>query len=158
MELLFSCPNCKQQLEADSSMSGSEINCPACGVTLSIPEADPAILKTSPPRDQAAATDAHPSVHFSVPLRDTPAAPLIQKANKPLDVAARDGKTIRIRCIRRTECVEVGKDHFEETVSDFLTKVGEANIINVSQINYSHVDMGTRQILTDYGVMIIYKY
>ena len=53
--------------------------------------------------------------------------------------------------------MEVGKDHFDQFVTDFLSDVGESNIISVNPINYTHVDMGSRQILTDYGVMIVYK-
>jgi hypothetical protein len=53
--------------------------------------------------------------------------------------------------------VEVGKDKFEDVVSSFLASVGEANIISINTINYTHMDMGTRQILTEYGVLIVYK-
>lgn len=156
MDLSFTCPNCKQQLEADTSMSGSAINCPACGVSLVIPEADPASVRTSNPT--AASAGAKEEKHFSVPVHDTPAETLIQKPNRPLENAAKDGtKSLRIKCIKRTECVEVGKDHFDEVVSDFLNKTGEANVVSINTLSYTHVDMGTRQILTDYGVMIVYK-
>jgi hypothetical protein len=64
---------------------------------------------------------------------------------------------MRIKCIRRTECVEVGKDHFDEVVSKVLAEIGETNIISINTLGYTHVDMGSRQILTDYGVMIVYK-
>jgi hypothetical protein len=64
---------------------------------------------------------------------------------------------MRIRCIKRTECVEVGKDHFDEVVTEFLSKVGEANVVSINTINYSAIDLGTRQILTDYGLLIVYR-
>jgi hypothetical protein len=53
--------------------------------------------------------------------------------------------------------VEVGRDRFEEMVSDFLAKVGEPNVVNVSTFNYQHLDLGTRQMVTDYGIMVVYK-
>ena len=74
-----------------------------------------------------------------------------------LRMAKSGEKKMRIRCIKRTECVEVGKDKFEEVVSTFLGKIGQENVISISAINYSHIDMGTRQILTDFGVMIIFN-
>ena len=155
MEVVFSCPNCKQQLEAETTMAGTAITCPACAAPMTIPEADPANLRTHSP--SAASAGAKEEKHFAVPVHDTPSEILIKKPNPPLE-AARDGtKSVRIKCIKRTECVEVGKDHFDEVVSDFLSKVGEANIINISTISYTHVDMGSRQILTDYGVMVVYK-
>ncbi len=154
MDIIFTCANCRQQLEAESTMSGTSINCPACGASLVIPEPDPANLKVSPP----ATAQPKPEKHFSVPTTSAPTEVLIEKAKRPLEVAAKDSeKTMRIRCIKRTECVEVGKDHFDEIVSDFLNKIGEKNVISVNTINYSYVDMGTRQLLTDYGVIIVYR-
>jgi hypothetical protein len=43
------------------------------------------------------------------------------------------------------------------TLFRHLEKVGQLNIVNVSPINYSYMELGTRAILTDYGVMIIFK-
>jgi len=157
MEILFNCPNCRQQLEADTQMAGQAINCPSCSVNIVIPQPDPANLKTHNP---ASAPAGHKEYkRFSVPVHDTPAEVLIKKPNAPLDVAAKtDGeRKIRIRCIKRTECQEVGHDAFDERVSEFLQKVGEANIISISTVNYSHIDMGTRQMLNDYGVLIVYR-
>lgn len=154
MDIIFTCPNCRQQLEAESSMSGTSINCPACGANLVIPEPDPANLKVSPP----ASAPPKAEKHFSVPTTSAPTEVLIEKAKRPLEVAAKDSeKTMRIRCIKRTECVEVGKDHFDEVVSEFLNKIGEKNVITVNTLTYTYVDMGTRMILTDYGVMIVYR-
>jgi hypothetical protein len=156
MELMFSCPNCRQQLEADSELSGTSIACPTCNQTIIVPEPDPSVLRTANPINSSAA--AKIERHFSVPVHDAPGESLIQKPSKPLEVAAKEGdKKIRIKCIKRTECVEVGKDHFDEVVSEFLGKIGDGNIVSINTLNYTHVDMGTRQILTDYGVMIVYK-
>ena len=90
-------------------------------------------------------------------MRDKPSEILIEKPLPPLEAAAESDKKMRIKCIRRTDCVEVGKDHFEEVVTKFLDKVGEANIVSINTLGYTHVDLGSRAILTDYGVMIVYK-
>ena len=85
-------------------------------------------------------------------LTSSPALP-------PLEVAARtDGeKALKVKCIRHSDCVEVGRDRFEEMVSDFLGKVGETNVVNVNTFNYQHLDLGTRQMVTDYGIMVVYR-
>ena len=76
----------------------------------------------------------------------------------PIDVVASHGKKhLRIRVIRHTDCIEVGHDRYEEIVSDFLRKVGEPNIVSINSINYTHIDMGSRQLMTEFGVMIVYK-
>jgi hypothetical protein len=93
-----------------------------------------------------------------VPMSEAPTESLIQKPHPPLEAAQKTGdKQLRVRCIKRTDCVEVGKDHFDEVVSKFLAEVGETNIVSINTLGYTHVDMGSRQILTDYGVMVVYK-
>jgi DNA-directed RNA polymerase subunit RPC12/RpoP len=156
MDMVFSCPSCKQQLEADTSMAGNEIACPSCAATIVIPEANPMNIHVNPIASSAAAKQEY---HFSVPVRDTPAEVLIKKPTPPLEAQARaDGdKRLRVKCIRRTDCVEVGKDHFDDVVSDTLQKIGEANLISVTPLTYTHMDLGTRQMLTDFGVMIIFR-
>ena len=158
MDITFTCPNCKQQLEAPTSLSGSTINCPSCNQQLVIPEADPANLRTGGPSDDGNAARLEDK-HFVVPVSERPTESLIHKPLPPLDVSARtDGaKTLRIRCIRHSDCVEVGKDRFDEIVSDFLDKVGEPNVVNVSVFNYEHLDLGTRQMVTDYGIMVVFR-
>jgi len=42
-------------------------------------------------------------------------------------------------------------------VSNFLGKIGEHNIISITTISYSHIDIGSQKLLQDYGVMIVYK-
>jgi DNA-directed RNA polymerase subunit RPC12/RpoP len=155
MEMIFSCPNCKQQLEAETNMAGREIECPSCNVKMVVPEATPNSLKMSA---QAGSAASRQDYHFAVPIHDAPTEVLIEKPKPPLSAVARDGeKMIRMKCIRRTDCVEVGKDHFDETVTEFLNHVGEANIISITPLTYTHLDLGTRQLLTDFGVMIVYK-
>jgi DNA-directed RNA polymerase subunit RPC12/RpoP len=155
MDVMFVCPTCKQQLEAESNMAGSTINCPACQSPIVVPEADPANTRTHNPANASAG--AKEEKHFAVPVTEAPTVSLIQKPHPPLEAQKSGDKQMRIRCIKRTDCVEVGKDHFDEVVSKFLVDVGETNIISINTLNYTHVDMGSRQILTDYGVMIVYK-
>ncbi|HEY6228762.1 MAG TPA: hypothetical protein VI282_16710 [Verrucomicrobiae bacterium] len=157
MDVMFVCPSCKQQLEADANMAGSTITCPACQAPIVIPAADPANTRSHVPAHASAA--AKEEKHFAVPVSEGPTASLIQKALPPLEAqkSATGDKQIRIKCIKRTDCVEVGKDHFDEVVSKVLAEIGETNIISINTLAYTHVDMGSRQILTDYGVMIVYK-
>ena len=156
MDMTFSCPSCKQQLEAETSMAGNQIACPSCGATIVIPEANPMNVHVNPIAASAAAKQEY---HFSVPVHDAPGEALIKKAAPPLEVAARaeTDKKLRVRCIRRTDCVEVGRDRFDEIVSEVLQKIGEANIVSITPIAYTHMDLGTRQLMTDFGVMIVYK-
>jgi DNA-directed RNA polymerase subunit RPC12/RpoP len=156
MDMSFSCPNCKQQLEAETTMAGNEIACPSCGATMVIPDATVMNVKANPIATSAAAKEEY---HFSVPVHDQPTELLIKKANPPLEIAGRsDGeKKLRVKCIRRTDCVEVGHDRFDETVSELLGKIGEQNLVSITPITYTHVDLGSRQLMTDFGVMLVYK-
>jgi hypothetical protein len=158
MDVTFTCPNCKQQLEAPTSLSGSAINCPSCNHQLVIPEADSSNVRTGGPTEDGNAARLEDK-HFVVPVSDKPTESLIHKPLPPLEVAARtDGeKKLMVKCIRHSDCVEVGKDRFDEMVTDFLGKVGESNVHTVSAFNYEHLDLGTRQMVTDYGIMIVYR-
>ena len=154
MEIVFSCPGCKQQLEAPTSLSGSTINCPSCNQQLVIPEADPANLRTSHAGNAGAAEEKH----FVVPMSEGPTESLIKKPLQPLEDAAKsDGTKMKVKTIRHSDCVEVGKDRFDEIVSEFLNKIGEANVTNISIFNYEHLDLGSRQMVIDYGAMIVYR-
>src|SRR6185295_7938844 len=120
MDVMFVCPNCKQQLEAEANMAGSTISCPACQAPIVIPAADPANTRVGSPTATSAAAKAEK--HFQVPVGDKPTISLIQKSAAPLDAQkSADGlKQMRVKCIKRTDCVEVGKDHFDEVVSHTL--------------------------------------
>ena len=155
MDMIFNCPSCKQQLEAATSMAGSQIACPSCGATIVVPEANPMNIHVNAIATSAAAKQEY---HFSVPVHETPTEALIQKPARPLEAAARDGdRKLRVKCIRRTDCVEVGHDRFDEVVSEVLQGIGETNIVSITPLTYTHMDLGTRAMLTDFGVMIVYK-
>lgn len=156
MDITFHCTECNQELETDASAAGSQITCPACNKTITIPHPDATNLRHI--NAMASSAAAKEERHFSVPVRDEPTPVLIEKPKKPLEAAAKEGSgNIHARCIRRVECIEVGHDRFEQIVTEFLQKVGEGNIISITTVNYSYVDMGSRQILSDFGVLIIYR-
>jgi DNA-directed RNA polymerase subunit RPC12/RpoP len=170
MDVIFNCPKCEQELAVDSSGAGTEINCPSCGEPIVIPGEKP---NNRPVVDLAAPAAAHGGVHPINPIASSAAAKiemhlrvpsnkapemLIAKPLAPLEVAAKESdKKIRVKTIKHTDCIEVGHDKFDEVVSNFLGKVGEANIINISPLNYTHLDIGTQKLLTEFGLVIVYK-
>jgi hypothetical protein len=38
-----------------------------------------------------------------------------------------------------------------------LNQVGENNLIQVHTVNYEHFDVGVQKIMTDYGLVIVYR-
>jgi hypothetical protein len=173
MDVIFNCPKCEQELAVDSSGAGSEIECPSCGETIVIPEPQPAAprsgggIPTLSP--EAARLEAHPvnpiassaaakvELHLKVPTRKTTES-LIAKPLVPLEAAAKDtDKKIRTKTIRHTDCIEVGHDKFDEVITNFLGKIGEDNIISINTLNYTFLDIGTQKLLTDFGVLIVYR-
>jgi len=97
-------------------------------------------------------------MHLKVPVHAQPTASLIAKAAKPLEVAAKESdRKLRVKTIRHTDCVEVGHDRFDEMVSDFLQKIGETQVVSVTPLTYSHLDIGSQKIMSEYAVMIVYK-
>jgi DNA-directed RNA polymerase subunit RPC12/RpoP len=173
MDIVFKCPHCQTELEVDSEAAGESISCPACNREISIPTASAPPTSTparpsppppppAPPRPAAPAPQP-PSTpgekKFAVPVSNKPVAPLIQKALPSLDAQAKvDGKKmLRLRTIRHSDCKEVGHDNFDAHVTEFLNQVGEENIVSISTVNYSYVEMGSQKIVTDFGVAVIYR-
>jgi hypothetical protein len=96
--------------------------------------------------------------HLKVPVRDTPGERLIVKAKPPLESVVRGaGKQLMSRTIRHSQCVESGHDKFDEVVSKFLNETGEPNIVGMHAISYTYLDIGTQKMLTDYGLLVIYR-
>jgi hypothetical protein len=156
MDLIFKCIHCDQELAVNPAGAGTDIECPTCGQVITIPDAEPQNIRTLNPISSSAA--AKEVKQFNVPVRTTPTEVLIKKQVRPLDIASKDGeKKLRIRTIKRTECLEVGHDKFDEIVSEFLGKIGHENIVSVTPISYSHLDLNTRQNIIDYGVIMVYK-
>ncbi len=134
MDVIFNCPKCEQELAVDSSGVGSEIGCPACGESITIPEpetvvprpgqdAEPGAPRIEPHTVNPIATSAAAKVemHLRVASNKAPES-LITKPLAPLD--AKDSeKGMRIRTIRHTDCIEVGHDKFDE-VRDQIPEQG----------------------------------
>ena len=169
MDVIFNCPKCEQELAVDSSGAGSEINCPACGESIVIPEPQSVVPRPGV-GDTAPRVGAHPvnpiassaaakvELHLKVPVHKTPTASLIEKPLVPLEASAKETeKKLRVKTIKHTDCIEVGHDKFDEVVTSFLTKIGEANVVNITTLSYTHLDIGTQKLLTDFGVMIVYR-
>jgi DNA-directed RNA polymerase subunit RPC12/RpoP len=154
MEIDFKCSHCGQDLSVDAAGAGTEIECPACKEMTLVPAASTE-GQASP--EGATVPKEEKEKHFSVPLRDKPADSLIAKPLPSLEAAAKEGIKLRIKSIRHSDCVEVGKDHFDEAVTRFLEKVGEPNVVKINTFNYTHMDLATRDWVTDYGVMIVYR-
>ena len=52
---------------------------------------------------------------------------------QPLEAAAKTSdKQIRVKTLRHTDHIEVGKDLFDDHVSTILQKIGEPNIISIT--------------------------
>ena len=166
MDIVFNCPNCEQELAVDSSGAGSDIECPSCGETITIPEQS-AKAATPVEEQPAPSLAASPIVtsaaakvekHLKVPVRDTPGERLIVKPKPVLESVQRGaGKQIIQHTIRHAQCVESGHDNFDAVVSKFLNEVGESNIIGIHTVSYTHLDITTQKMLNDYGVLVIYR-
>jgi DNA-directed RNA polymerase subunit RPC12/RpoP len=171
MDLVFNCTKCEQELVVDSSGAGSEIECPNCGETIVIPEPETVVpragvdtpgvsarVEPHPINPIASSAAAKVEKHLRVPVRESPSETLIQRPLVPLEVAAKDtDKKIRVKTIKHTDCIEVGHDKFDEVVTNFLVRVGEPHVISITTLTYTHLDIGTQKLLTDFGVMIVYR-
>lgn len=156
MDIVFKCPHCGTDLEVEAEAAGQQIDCPSCAKALAIPTASEAsAARANAPTPPA---DAKAEKKMAVPYSTKPVEPLIQKAGKSLEVVAKEAKHgLRVRTIRHSDCKEVGKDLFDDKVSEVLSELGDGNIQSITPINYSYVDMGTQKLLTDFGVMIVYR-
>lgn len=155
MDVIFNCSHCEQELSVDAAGTGTEIDCPACGEKIVIPAGPPPEAHAAPPIATSAA--AKEEKHFAVPVHSKPTESLIGKPLPPLEAAAKEGIKLRVKTIRRSDCIEVGKDRFDEVVSNFLEKVGESNLIKLETFSYTHLDLATREWVTDYGVLLVYR-
>src|SRR5437868_5602670 len=168
MDVIFNCPKCDQELAVDSSGAGSEIECPSCAEMIVIPGPDSGNARPlmgassggdgNPVNPIASSAAARVEMHLRVPVHKTPTESLIEKPLAPLEVAAKEtDKKIRVKTIKHTDCIEVGHDKFDEVVTNFLNKIGEPNVISITTLTYTHLDIGSQKLLTDFGVMIVYK-
>jgi hypothetical protein len=169
MDIIFNCPNCEQELAVDSSGAGTDIECPSCHETITIPAQSTKGAPTPASSSEIHTPSLAPSainssaaakveMHLKVPVRDTPGETLIVKAKPPLEAVVRGaGKQVRSHTIKHGACVESGHDKFDEVISKFLNEVGEPNIVAIHTISYTYLDIGTQKLLSDYGVLVIYR-
>lgn len=169
MDIVFNCPHCEQELAVDNSGAGSEIQCPSCGEKIMIPAAaTPPVPESAPAGavgggSQASHTIASSAaakieMHLKVPVRDRPGEVLIAKTKPPLEAVARGAdKKVRVRTIRHANCVEAGHDKFDEKAAEFLNEVGEANLIGIHTVGYTHFDVSIQKIVEDYGILVVYR-
>jgi hypothetical protein len=153
MDINFKCPHCSQDLTVDASGAGIQIECPACHQTLTVPAAQQEGKVLNPIMASAGAREVK---HFVVP-HDKVADVPIEKPKPTLEASAKEtDRKLRVKTIRRSDCVEVGKDRFDDIVSLALDKIGEANIKSITPLTYTHQDLASRQWITDFGVLIVY--
>ena len=163
MDIVFNCPNCDQELAVDNTGAGTNIECPSCHETITIPGPPanavpdaPALSLAASPISTSAA--AKVEMHLKVPLLDKAPAPLIAKPKPPLEAVVRGaGKKIISHTIKHGACIESGHDKFDEVVTKFLNDVGEPNIIGIHTISYTFLDIGSQKLLNDYGVLVVYR-
>jgi hypothetical protein len=171
MDVVFNCPKCEQELAVDSTGAGTEINCPSCGETIVIPAPELVVnrpgvdlapgaprVEVHPVNPIASSAAAKVEMHLRVPDHKTPTESLITKPLAPLEVAAKESdKKMRVKTIKHTDCIEVGHDKFDEVVTNFLIKIGESNLISITTLTYTTLDIGTQKLMTEFGVMIVYR-
>ena len=165
MDIIFNCPHCDQELAVDGEGAGSQIECPSCGEKITIPSKtskttpDPIPARIGSPINPInSSAAAKVEMRLKVPMHTEPTASLIKKSAPPLDAIAKGhDKQIRIRTIRRANCIESGHDKFDEVMTGFLGELGEGNLIALHPIGYTHFDVGTQKILTDYGLIVVYR-
>lgn len=153
-------------MAVDNSGAGSEIQCPSCGEKITIPSTTAAVPESAPMAQMgtgashtiSSSAAAKVEMHLKVPVRDKPGEVLIAKPKLPLEAVAKGAdKKVRIRTIRRVQCIEAGHDKFDERVTEFLNEIGEANLIGIHPVGYTHFDVTTQKILEDYGIIVIYR-
>jgi len=165
MDIVFNCPNCDQELAVDSAGAVSEIECPSCSHTITIPAVGKVPTGSLPPPAPpvmpspiTASAAAKVEMHLKVPVHDRPVESLIAKPAPPLESVVKGaGKKLRVRTIRHANCTESGHDRFDEKVTEFLGEIGESNIVSTHAVSYEFFDVGTQKIITDYGLVIIYR-
>ena len=163
MDIIFDCPNCQQELAVDSSGAGTQIECPSCSETITIPQestkpaAEGTVITGLPVNPIASSAAAKIEKHLKVPVHDKPGESLVKKVQPTIVLSKSADKKICIHTIRHAGCVEFGHDKFDEKVTEFLNEIGEANLIGVHTISYDLLDVGTQRIMTDFGVLVVYR-
>ena len=164
MDIIFDCPKCGQELAVDGAGAGTEIECPSCSEKITIPQEStkPAsggtIITGQTINPIASSAAAKIEKHLKVPLSDKPGESLLVKKVQPHAITTKGtAKKIRVHTIRHAGCVEFGHDKFDEKVAEFLNEIGEANLIGIHIVNYAFLDVGTQKMMTDFGMVVVYR-
>ena len=158
MDIVFNCPHCGLSLEVDQDAAGQQFDCPTCQKSVTVPTAAAVPNQTALTGTAGPTPSPRDEKRMAVPSSQKPIESLIQKPNKSLELAAKESKPgMRVKTIRHSDCKEVGKDTFDEVVSDFLNKIGDQALVSITPINCSYLDIGTQKLLADFGVMVIYR-
>ena len=163
MDIIFDCPKCGQELAVDGAGAGTEIECPSCSEKITIPQEStkPAsggtIITGQTSNPIASSAAAKIEKHLKVPLSDKPGESLLKRVQPQAITAKGAAKKIRVHTIRHAGCVEFGHDKFDEKAAEFLSEIGEANIIGIHTTFYTYLDVGTQKIMTDFGLLIVYR-
>ncbi len=157
MDIVFKCGQCKQELEVDAAAAGQQITCPSCNQVISIPAPEASNIRMS-----ASASSSNASIreekHFAVPVSERPVEPLIKKPLPPLDASAKDGpRQMRIKTLRHSDCKEVGHDNFDKMATELVQGIGEEYIVSINTFTYTFIDIGTQKLITDFGILIVFK-
>jgi len=171
MDIVFNCPECRQELEVEETGAGSQIDCPSCGATITIPEPSPRNMRAvpagglpggvstttaAPATDTPGATVAR-GKHLRVPVGKKSAAkieppkPMLETQAKGLD------KKLRVKTMRNGDYANHGPGAFDAAVTEFLSKLEEHALVSVTPIQYMHPNGNTSTYIQDYGVMILYR-
>jgi hypothetical protein len=121
--------------------------------------------KADPDAGLATVPDVNPEQEAAVPVATAPATSSDNKldivhgfsgavdAPMTLEQEASSGRTMAIKTIRHSDCVDGDKDTFDEQVTSFLREQGDESIDSVNPIQFS--DDEKKPI--DYGVLIIFQ-
>ena len=146
-DFTFACPFCNLELSVDESNAGHEVECPGCNEVLLIPT--PA---------QAAGFDDR-----GLPSGALASAEIIKPKARPLDIAAKVSKALKVKTFRHHDHVKNGKDTFDPDVSQFISSIIEDDIVSINPIQYSHLEKSkvdekeVERIVNQFGVMVVYK-
>ncbi|MDB4459198.1 hypothetical protein N9059_01350 [bacterium] len=147
MDINFTCAHCQQELSVDSSMSGIEIECPACHGNLSIPgeaEAPPSAADPAFPVE-GTTTLGSGAPRMAISLGSGTSPTLIQKpSGMRLNKAAAADLKIFCRTFMREDYDST--EAFDNAVTEFLSEISE------------HTIKGTHAVQSgsNYGLIIIH--
>lgn len=146
-DFTFACPFCNLELSVDESNAGHEVECPGCNEVLIIPT----------PAQAAGTTEG------GLPSEALASAEIIKPKARPLDIAAKVSKSLKIKTFRHHDFVKDDKDSFDTEVSKFISSIIEDDIVSITPIQYSHVekvkleDKETERVVAQYGIVVVYK-